>query len=180
MDNVREKINEHSKNRQRKMLIGLIAVIILVVGAILVEQSISASIKDVTIEKNSISEEKAKFIPINQLDTRIIAVKLSDGSYRLAFDDCTGCYSQYGKHGKFRNNEDNTGLICQNCKSELIYEDMGFYTEESMPYPIYLTEIEESEDAFIIPVRYLEKHKKIFEELRKGNAVNSYSENPEK
>ncbi len=178
MDNIREKVSEQNKTRKSKLIIGLAALVILVICAFLVEQNINIRLTDMVVKKSSISEEKAQFIPLRQLDTNIIAVKLSDGSYRLAFDDCTGCYSQFGKHGKFKNKEDNTGLICKNCKSELSYEDMGFLTEESMPYPIYETEIETDEERFILSVEYLSKHKAIFSELRKGKAINPYSENP--
>ena len=178
MDSVREKVSEQYKNRKRKILIGLAAFVILLICAFLVEQNINIRLTDVVIQKDSIPEEKAQFIPLRQLDTNIIAVKLSDGSYRLAFDDCTGCYSQFGKHGKFKNDDNNTGLICKNCKHELSYEDMGFLTEESMPYPIYETEITVDEEKFILSVDYLSKHKTMFSALRKGKAINPYSENP--
>lgn len=174
MDNVRRKINEQNKNRQKKILLGLIALIILVAAAIMIERSINMKVVDITIVKSEISDEKATFIPLRQLDTNIIAVKLGDGSFRLAFDDCTGCYTLYGKHGKFKNNDDNTGLICKNCKSEVLYEQMGFLPEESMPYPIDRPEITETEDSFILTQDYLEKHKQILETKRNGKG---YSEN---
>lgn len=178
LDNIREKINEHNKNRQRKLLVGLIAVIILIICAILIERSIGAHITDITIEKSGISDKKAKFIPLRQLDTNIIAVKLSDGSYRLAFDDCTGCYSQYGKHANFKNNEDNTGIICKNCKSEIAYEDIGYDAGDVIiPYPIYESEIVVKEDSFVLSKEYLEKHQLIFEELRQRKGRNQNAEN---
>ena len=177
MDNVRRKVTEQNKNRQRKILLGLIAIIIVVVAAIMIERSINMNVTDVTISKSEITEEKAVFIPVRPLDTNVIAVKLTDGSYRLAFDDCTGCYTLYGKHGKFENNADNTGLICKNCKSEVLYEQMGFLPEESMPYPIEKPEIIETEDSFILNKDYLEKHKQILETKRSGKGINPYSEN---
>ena len=135
---------------------------------------------DITIIKSEISEEKAKFIPLPKLDTNIIAVKTTDGGYRLAFDDCTGCYYQFGKHSGFENNSDNTGLICKNCQSEVMYEEMGFLPEESMPLPISETEITVLEDQYIIPASYLEEKKQQLEQLRKGKGVNNYSENTSK
>ena len=180
MDNVRKKVNEQNRNRQKKILLGIIVIIILIVSAIMVERSINMNITDVTIEKSKITEEKAIFIPLRQLDTNIIAVKLSDGSYRLAFDDCTGCYSMYGKHGKFENNSDNTGLVCKNCKSEVLYEQMGFLPEQSMPYPIDKPEIIENDNSFILTKEYLEKHKQVLETKRSGKDINPYSENPAK
>ena len=180
MDNVREKISEQRKSRQKKLLVGAAALVILILGITLLEKSISLNITDIVISKTEISDEKAVFIPVKQLDTDIIAVKLSDGNYRLAFNDCSGCYTEFGKHYEFENNADNTGLICENCNSEVRYEEMGFLPEESMPYPIYENEITVNEDSFLLTADYLKKHKQILSELRSGKAVNPYSENPEK
>ena len=177
MDNVRRKVQEQNKNRQKKMLFGFIAVIIVIIVALMIENSINMNVTDFTVKKSKISEEKAVFIPIRQLDTNIIAVKLTDGTYRLAFDDCTGCYTVYGKHGKFENNADNTGLVCKNCRSEVLYEQMGFLPEDSMPYPIAMPEIVENEDSFVLKKDYLEKHKQILESKRNGKASNPYREN---
>lgn len=178
MDSVRNRVIEQNKNRHKKFLFGIIAVIILIVVAILLERQISMKPTDVTIMKNEISDEKAVFIPLKELDTKIIAVKTIDGSYRLAFDDCTGCYHQFGKHGKFKNNSDDTGLICQNCKSEVMYDEMGYLTEESMPYPIAEVEIISLDDRFVIEADYLERKKQALEEMRSGKLINNYSENP--
>ena len=180
MDAVRSKVNENNKNRNRKFLFGIIAVIILIMIAILLENNINSKPVEVTILKNEISEEKAVFLPLKKLDTNIIAVKATDGSYRLAFDDCIGCYHQFGKHAKFENNSDNTGLICKNCKSEVMYDEMGYLTEESMPYPIAEVEITSLEDRFIISAEFLEGKKQVLEEMRKGKIVNNYSESPDK
>jgi hypothetical protein len=180
MDSVRERVNEHSKNRRKKLLFGVIAVVILISVAFLLENQINSKPTEVTIMKSEISEEKAVFIPLKKLDTNIIAVKATDGSYRLAFDDCIGCYHQFGKHFSFTNNSDNTGLICKNCKSEVMYDEMGYLTEESMPYPIAEVEITSLEDRFIISADYLEGKKQALEEMRRGKLVNNYSENPNK
>lgn len=178
MDTVRSRVNEHSKNRRKKLMFGIIAVVILVMVAFLLENHINSKPTEVTIMKNEISEEKAVFIPLKKLDTNIIAVKATDGSYRLAFDDCIGCYHQFGKHAKFKNNADNTGLICNNCKSEVMYDEMGYLTEESMPYPIAEVEITSLEDRFVISAEYLEGKKQALEEMRSGKLINNYSENP--
>lgn len=180
MDTVRDKVKEHAKNRHRKILLGIVAVIFVVGGAILLENNINAKPTDVTIMKNEITEEKAIFIELKELDTNIIAAKATDGTYRLAFDDCTRCYYRFGKHGKFKNNSDNTGLICQNCESEVMYDEMGFLPEESMPYPIPESEITSLEDRFVIPAEYLEGKKQMLTQMRKGKAINEYSENPDK
>lgn len=180
MDNIRNRVNENIKSNRRKMLLGLIAIAILIAVAVLLENNINSKPTDVTIMKNEITEEKAKFIELSELDTDIIAVKATDGTYRLAFDDCIGCYYRFGKHARFDNNADNTGLICQNCKSEIMYDEMGFLPEESMPYPIAESEIQSLEDRFVIPADYLAGKKQVLEEMRKGKLKNSYSENPNK
>ena len=180
MDSVRSRVKEHGKLRNKKLLFGLIAVIILVIVAITIENRISSKPTEITIYKSEISGDKAVFIPVKQLDTNIIAVKTIDGSYRLAFDDCIGCYQQFAIHGKFENNGDNTGLICSNCESEIMYEDMGYLTEESMPYPIAEVEIESFDDRFVISADYLETKKQALVEMRSGKLQNQYSENPNK
>lgn len=180
MDFVRDRIKELGKIRNRKMLLGIITVIILVIAAIAIESRINSKPTDIIINKSDISSEKALFINVKPLDTNIIAVKAIDGSYRLAFDDCTRCYQQFGVHGKFKNNADNTGLVCNNCKSEVMYEEMGFLPEESMPYPIHEIEIQSTDDKFVIPAEYLETKKQVLLEMRSGKVTNQYSENPNK
>lgn len=180
MDEIRNRVNEQRKSRKRKCLIGIIALTVLVIFAVLFEKNINSKLQDITIMKSEISDEKAVFIPVKKLDTNIIAIKVNDGSYRLAFDDCTGCYFQFGKHGRFENNSDNTGLICQNCESEVMYEEMGFLPEESMPYPIIEGEIISLEDRFVLPADYLEAKKLTITDMRKGKDLNNYSENPNK
>ena len=173
MDNVREKVKEQNRNRHGKMIVGLVLLVAVIVAAIMIEKSIDMNITEITIVKNDISDEKAEFIPIKQLDTSVIAVKLTDGSYRLAFDDCKGCYIQYGKHARFRNNESNTGIVCENCKNEVAYEDIGYDSGDVViPYPIYENEILNNEESYVLTVDYLEKHKRILEELRLGKGMN--------
>lgn len=180
MDSVRNRVKEHKKIRDKKLLFGLIVVVILIIIAVALENRISSKPTEVTIYKNEITDEKAIFIPLKQLDTNIIAVKAVDGSYRLAFDDCIGCYQQFGVHGKFKNNSDNTGLICDDCKSEVMYDEMGYLAEESMPYPIAEVEIESLDDRFVISADYLETKKQALLEMRSGKVKNQYSENPNK
>ncbi len=180
MDSVRNRVKEHKKIRDKKLLFGLIIVVILVIVAITIENRINSKPEEITINKNEITDEKAIFIPVKALDTSIIAVKTIDGSYRLAFNDCTGCYQQFGVHGKYKNNADNTGLICNNCKSEVMYDEMGYLAEESMPLPIPEVEIQSFDDRFVISAEYLETKKQVLEEMRSGKIKNQYSENPNK
>lgn len=163
MDNIREKVKEHSRNRNKKYFIALVVLVIVVAFVVMIEKNISMSVTDVTISKAKITESKAIFVPVKQLDTNIIAVKLSDGSYKLAFDECTACFAQYQKRYGFKNNADNTGLVCKKCKSEVVYEEMGYDTIDlAIPYPIFEHEITVTDDSFVLPKEYLENHQQIF------------------
>ncbi len=178
MDHVRQRMNEHNKNRQKKLIIGIVALIIVIAGAVLIERAISLHVEEVTIKKASITDEKATFIPVKSMKTNIIAVEVDD-DYRLAFDICSGCYFEAGKKSGFENNADNTGLVCKRCRGEISYEEMGF-GEDIMPYPIYINEIIETEDSFVLTKEYLEKHKEKFDKVNQGPNANSYRENPSK
>ena len=163
MDNIREKVKEHRRNRNKKYFIALVVLIIVVAFVVMIEKNISMSVTDVTISKADVTESKATFISVKQLDTNIIAVKLSDGSYKLAFDECTACFAQYQKRYGFKNNADNTGLVCKKCKSEVVYEEMGYDTGDvAIPYPIYESDIIVNEDSFVIPKKYLEIYQQSF------------------
>ena len=174
-----ERIKETNRATRKKVLIGIIAIIAIIFFATMIEKSINNQIEDVVIEKSEVTTEKAIFIPIKQLDTNIIAVQASDLTYRLAFDDCLGCYYQKKKHSGFENNRDNTGLICKGCKAEIFYDDMGFLPEESMPYPIIEGEIVSDNDKFVITADYLEGKKLLLDKMRSGKLENAYSENEE-
>ncbi len=178
MDNVRERITELNKAKQKKLIIGIIAVALIIVLAISIEKTISMRVTDFTINKNDISET-ATFIPLKSLGTNLIAVKLSDDDYRLAFDACTGCYVTEHKGYGFKNNKNNSSLVCMNCGYEIFYEEMGF-GENAMPYPIYINEISETAESFTLTEDYLEQRKILFEQFEEGNTINSYSENPSK
>lgn len=145
----------------------------------MVEGYIGRSPKDLTVKKADITDEKAVFIPLKALDTDIIAVKTSDGEYRLAFNDCMGCYYESGKHGRYKNNADNTALVCDTCHSEVLYEEMGFLTEESMPYPIPETEIISTENEFVISAQYQEVKGQILKDMRSGALHREYQKQTE-
>ena len=170
-EDARKRLREQGRIPRGKILIGLIALAVIIFASVMIEKNINGKITDVTIKKSSITDRKAVFIPIKQLDTNIIAVKASDGTYRLAFDDCIGCYYQYGKHSGFKNNKDNSGIVCKTCGCEIFYDDMGFMSEECMAYPIAESEIESDDDYFVIPAHYLEAKKSILESWRSGSLV---------
>ena len=60
MDNVRNRINENAKNRNKKILLGIFTIIFVIMSAILLENNINNKPKDVTIMKNEISKLKEK------------------------------------------------------------------------------------------------------------------------
>ena len=172
MDNVRERVKEQKNLRNKKFQFGIIIIVIIAFFAFLLESAINKRIDDIVINKSDITEEKAIFISAKKLDTQIIAVQATDGTYRLAFNDCMGCYYETGKHGKYKNNADNSGLICDTCNTEVMYDDMGFLTEETMPYPIAEMEIISDDEKFVIPEDYLQVKKQILRDMRAGKSTN--------
>ena len=183
MDNIRDRLDQNNKNRRIKFLIALLILFVLASGIVMLEVNIYNNIKDITIMKENISDEKATFISVKPLDTNIIAVKSSDGKIKLAFDDCTSCYNQFGKHYKFKNNKEKTGLICKNCKEEVMYDSMGFVPEGCMPFPIAVeveSGIRNFDDRIVISATYLERMKEELSQLRTGKPMNFYRENPNK
>ncbi len=167
-------MTEARHSRNKKLLFGALSILFIVLCAFMVESRIGRSPEDLTIEKADITDEKAIFIPLKALDTDIIAVKTADGEYRLAFNDCVGCYYESGKHGRYKNNADNTGLVCDTCHSEVLYEEMGFLTEESMPYPIAETEITSTENEFVISAQYQNVKRQILKNMRSGKLHREY------
>lgn len=183
MDNIRDRLNQNNKNKRSKLLIALLILVVLIAGIVMLEVNIYNNIKDITIIKENISDDKATFISVKPLDTNIIAVKSSDGKIKLAFDDCISCYNQYGKHYKFKNNKEKTGLVCKNCKEEVMYDSMGFVPEGCMPFPISIeaeSGIRDIDDSIIISATYLERMKEELSNLRTGKPMNFYRENPNK
>ena len=170
MADARERLREQHRSTYRKLLFGIIIIIFIIVAAFMIENSIGNQLTDFSIEKSKITDEQAIFIPIEQLDTNIIAVKASDGTYRLAFDDCMGCYYQYGKHARFKNNSDNTAVICDMCGCEVLYDDMG-QTEECRPYPIEVVEIYSDDINFVLSSEYLSAKKELLEAWRSGSVM---------
>ena len=63
MDKVRNRLDEARKSRNRKLLIGVLAVVFIMMCAFSVERNISNRIEDVSIDKSKITDEKAIFIP---------------------------------------------------------------------------------------------------------------------
>lgn len=163
------RLEENRHQIFRKAVLGVIFVLVILVAALMIETHISGVIKDFTVKKSSITDEKATFIPLKQLDTDIIAVKASDGTYRLAFNDCTRCYYQEGKHKRFTNNNSEDGLVCENCGCEIKYDDIGFVTEEGTPYPIAESEIISDKENFTLTADYLKNKKLILESWRNGS-----------
>ncbi len=79
-EDARKRLREQGRITRGKILIGLIALAVIIFASVMIEKNINGKITDVTIKKSSITDRKAVFIPIKQLDTNIIAVKASDGT----------------------------------------------------------------------------------------------------
>ena len=158
-----------------KIFLGLLCILAVVLVALLVEKNIKSAVKDVTINKSSVSSESVSFKNVKPLSTKIMTVRASDGSYRLAFDDCLSCYYNEGVRAHFT--DTGVSVVCDNCGCETFYDDMGLISDECTPIPNLSDYITETADSITVPKDYLERAKEMLDVLRigKGNYANIYS-----
>lgn len=158
-----------------KIFLGLLCILAVVFVALLVEKNIKSAVKDVTINKSSVSSESVSFKNVKPLSTKIMTVRASDGSYRLAFDDCLSCYYNEGVRAHFT--DTGVSVVCDNCGCETFYDDMGLISDECTPIPILSDYITETADSITVPKDFLERAKEMLDVLRigKGNYANIYS-----
>ncbi|MGN1097406.1 MAG: Fe-S-containing protein [Clostridia bacterium] len=168
--------NETKRFPYFKVFLGLLAVVAIVIGAMAVEKTISSSVKDVVIDKSTLSTDKVSFIKVKPLDTRIMAVIAEDGTVRLAFDECLSCYYNDGVKGNFEDSGES--VVCDQCGCETFYEDMGLLSDECTPIPILSDYITEDETTITIPKAFLESCKEMLDVLRsgKGNYATVYGQ----
>ncbi len=170
---------EHSEVKRFpyfKVFLGLLAVVAIALGAMAVEKTISSSVKDVEIDKASLSADKVAFIKVSPLSTRVMAVIADDGTVRLAFDECLSCYYNDGVKGKFK--DTGKGVECDKCGCETLYSDMGLLSDECTPIPILNDYIEQNDKTVVIPKAFLENCKEMLDVLRsgKGNYATVYGD----
>ena len=165
--------NETKRFPYFKVFLGLLCILAVVLVALLVEKAIGSAVKDVVIEKSSIGEN-VRFVNVKPLSTKIMAVRTSEGEYRLAFDDCLSCYYNEGVRAHF--SDSGESVICDNCGCETFYDDMGLISDECTPIPILSDYIVEDENTITIPKDFLERCKEMLDVLRigKGNYANIY------
>lgn len=156
-----------------KLFLGLLCVLAIVLGAFLVEKAIGSAVKDVTIDKADIGET-VRFINVRPLSTKIMAVRASDGSCRLAFEECLSCYYNEGVRAHFT--DTGKSVVCDNCGCETFYDDLGVLSDECTPIPILSGYVTEDETAITVPKDFLERCKEVLDVLRigKGNYANIY------
>ncbi len=158
-----------------KIFLGILCVAAVVVSAFAIEKTISTAVKDVVIRKADIGDG-VKFVKVKPLSTSIMAVRLPDGTYRLAFNECLSCYYNDGVQSNFTDTGES--VICDNCGCETHYEDMGLLSDECTPIPILADYITETDDSIIIPKDFLERCKEMLDVLRigKGNYATVYGQ----
>lgn len=176
MDNVRERVIEHRRLSRKKVLLGFILIAMLIFVAVLIENWLAENPNptDVVIKKDKISVGNALFVEVDALDTNIIAVKTEDGDdfkYNFVFDDCEGCYQQYGKHFSYRVNDDKTGIVCKNCGHGAAFEEMGFVAEDCHPIMIHPQDVIDNGDSFVFTAEYLQEKQTELEDKRSGKAM---------
>ncbi len=159
-----------------KLLLGVLAVAIICFGAFSVEKAIGNTVRDVNIKKSSLSTDKVTFRSVKPLDTKIMAVIASDGTVRLAFDDCLSCYYNDGVRAHYT--DTGTSVVCDNCGCETMYDDLGVLSYECTPYPILSDYIYEDDTTLEIRKDFLEECKDMLGVLRsgKGNYATVYPE----
>lgn len=176
MDNVRERVIEHRRLSRKKVLLGFILIVMLIFVAVLIENWLADNPNptDIVIEKDKISEGNALFVEVEALDTNIIAVKTEDADgykYSFAFDDCEGCYQQFGKRFSYRVNDDKTGIVCKNCGHGAAFEEMGFVAEDCCPVMIHPQDVVDNGDSFVFTAEYLKEKQTELEDKRSGKAM---------
>ncbi len=157
-----------------KIFLALLCVLAVALTAFMMEKTIGSSVKDVEISKAKITDG-AYFKSVRPLSTKIIAVKASDGSYRLAFDDCLSCYYNEGVRAHFTDTGES--LVCGNCGCETFYDDLGLISDECTPIPILGEYITQDDETITVPKDFLERCKEMLDVLRigKGNYANIYT-----
>lgn len=159
-----------------KIFLGLLAVAVIVFGAFSVEKAIGNTVRDVNIKKSSLSTDKVTFRSVKPLDTDIMAVIASDGTVRLAFNDCLSCYYNDGVRAHFT--DTGKSVICDNCGCETLYDDMGILNYECTPYPILSDYVIEDDTTIEVRSDFLEECRDMLNVLRsgKGNYATVYPE----
>ncbi len=157
-----------------KIFLGLLCVLAVVLIALMLERTIGSSVKDVVIDKAKVTDG-AYFKNVRPLSTKIITVRASDGSYRLAFDDCLSCYYNDGVRAHF--SDTGESLVCDNCGCETFYDDLGLISDECTPIPILAEYITSDDETITVPKAFLERCKEMLDVLRigKGNYANIYT-----
>lgn len=167
--------NETKRFPYFKIFLGVLCIIAVALCAFAVEKTISSSVKDVVIEKASLSDG-VNYIKVKPLSTNIMVVCDEDGIYRLAFEECFSCYYNDGVKSTF--SDTGSSLICENCGCETFYEDIGLLSDECTPIPILADYIIEDETTITVPKAFLEDCKSMLDTLRigKGNYATVYGD----
>ncbi len=151
-------------------ILGLIAVLAVAIGA---EKHISSIIKDVNIKKDNLSTEEVTFFDVTPLDTQIMAVIASDGTCRLAFNECLSCHYNDGVKATFTDDTERKIVKCTNCGCETAYDDLGILREDCTPIPILNDYIVIDDHTIMIPKEFLTDCKTMFDVIRSGK--NNYA-----
>jgi len=95
---------------------------------------------------------------VDGLKVRVIALKLSDGAIRTAFDACQVCYDS----GRGYYEQEGDVLVCQNCGNRFKIEQIGIVAGGCNPVPIGENKRAESDSSIIIPTEVLKQGAPLF------------------
>ena len=166
MENYNEEKIEKKGFPFFKVLLGIIAVAAIILAAFAVEKAIGDTVRDINISKSALSKDKITYYPVKPLDTRIMAVIASDGTVRLAFEECLNCYYNDGVDATFT--DTGTSVICDNCGCETTYDNIGLLRDDCGPYPILNSYVIEDDRTITIQKDFLEQCGEMLATLRSG------------
>jgi len=114
---------------------------------------------DLQIQKADISENAVYYpITIDGVAMEVIAVRVQDGTVRTAMNTCQVCFSS----GKGYFVQEQTVLVCQNCKKRFRMSQVGVASGGCNPLPISSEDRTETENTITISKNYIGQYKEMF------------------
>jgi uncharacterized membrane protein len=110
--------------------------------------------------------ETASFYPveIDGTDMEVLAVKLSDGGIRTAFNTCELCFDS----GRGYYEQEGSDLICQNCGNRFGMDEIGRPSRGCNPWPILDADKTLTEEEILISYEFLAGSKRFFGRWKSG------------
>lgn len=123
------------------------------------EAEVISSGDSLVIPVDDISE-KASFYPVDVdgVSLEVVAVKVSDGTIRTAFNTCQICYGS--GRGYYKQSGD--VLVCQNCGNQFAMDHVEVESGGCNPWPIFANDKTVDDDNISISYDFLKESTGIF------------------